>query len=146
MTARKPNTALLDATLAEVRKAARRKGSRDKPRWDQEQYRDRCGTAMCFAGWALALTGYKWALDVPAIQRIVDDGPYFLNEPTEYVVAKRGDVTQEECAGKRLASAHTAAARVLGISEVTADEMFRAENTLSDLTRMVRRIKTGELR
>ena len=49
------NVDLLDRTMAEVQRAARRKTRR----WDQSYWRKvtPCGTSMCFAGWALEFDG-----------------------------------------------------------------------------------------
>lgn len=49
------NVQLLQQTLAEVEKAAKRRGKRA---WHQAHYR--CHTGMCFAGHGVELAGLKW--------------------------------------------------------------------------------------
>lgn len=141
-----PNVALLDATLAEVRKAARRKKGE---RWDQEVYRstDECGTAMCFAGWALTLSGDTWATTI-----IPDaDEDLVLAKPADRTHAFRAESAcfdldlPKKLRDRLVVTADHAAAKRLGLSSTVADTLFHPDNTLPDLTRIVRQIKAGEL-
>lgn len=139
------NVELLDATLAEVERAAKRTGRR-KPRWWQAVYRTSspCGTAMCFAGHALTLAGDTWA-----DQEWRFGGEAVLARPQERATARRvlvhranSEVEQEV----RLVSARVAAKRRLGLSEKQADRLFAGGNSLADLRHYVHQIKAGELR
>lgn len=125
----KPNVELLDRTMAEVEKAARRK----RRTWDQGTYRrvTDCGTAMCFAGWALTLDGAKWA------DEVTDD-----HVDSWSVVARRGEpLDMRTSEGVRLAFAPVAAQKRLGLTDPEADHLFAGDNTLADLRRIVSEIK-----
>lgn len=89
--------------------------------WDQGAWgvqRPACGTAMCFAGHAIVMSGGKLIYDDPDSEGFRDAvGCRFPHRATEDI----GD----------------AAARVLGINNYDASDLFYYGNDLDDLTRRV---------
>lgn len=130
------NVKLLDATMAEVRKAARRKTGQV---WDQNHWRaplgdstGECGTAMCFAGWAAQLDGGRWLS---------------WREEWAWLRARKGETPEVVTPdGQPLVHVRERAERRLGLTEQEASELFSVRNTLSDLSRLVRDIKSGKTR
>lgn len=129
MTKPRPNVALLDATLAEVRRAARRK----RRRWYQGAWRKDtpCGTAMCFAGWAVTLDGAEWAPGEQGGVRVL-----LTARPGERVPGPERKVY-----GPGVVPVWTRARQVLGLTPQEADDLFFPTNSLRDLTAQVNKIK-----
>lgn len=61
----------------ELLKRVRKHIDRHPDKWDQYTYRDvyECGTVMCFAGWAVQLSGGRWIDDTDLIHADSRDGP-----------------------------------------------------------------------
>lgn len=111
------NTALLRRTLAHI--------EANPAEWYQPNWR--CGTGMCFAGWAVTLAGGKW------LTRPGEFGERFL-EPTD------GDPQQDISKmsdGRRGVHVQLRAVRILGLDEELADRLFCATNSLDDLREIV---------
>lgn len=115
------NVELLDATMAEVEKAARRKGTR-KPGFDQNVWRleDGCRTTMCFAGWALTVSGADWS---NLRSKVTGVGSRIFGV----------DVSKE-------------ASRRLGLTHYEAEHLFLTTGTLAEVRRAVALIKAGAFR
>jgi hypothetical protein len=95
--------------------------------WEQAVYR--CSTGMCFAGWACALAGGKWVSDAtdPAAE-------YLVPEPADH----EGDIsTFLRVDGTRGVRAERRAARLLGLTDEQADDLFSAGNNILDLREYV---------
>lgn len=110
------NTALLKQTLAHI--------EANPLTWEQTSFR--CGTGMCFAGWAAQLSGCTWLTNDP------DDmyGDFVIAEPDDEQVS-------DEVDGKQVIGVRFRAARVLGIDLDRAEELFEAHNELDDLRDLV---------
>lgn len=119
MTAPTPNVPLLRKTLEHI--------EHHPKEWNQAEWR--CGSGMCFAGWACTFDGGQWAFDAanPGVQGVQD---LLIAEPEDaafaWTVADRSVVHTEE-----------RAIRVLGLTDDQADALFAGSNTLDDLRRMV---------
>lgn len=87
-----------------------------------------CETAFCFAGWAATLEGGKWMTggELLAEQADIDWGT---------------SVYTEHYHGRNLVSAFDRAARLLGLTDDQADELFYSNNTIADLRQIVARFK-----
>jgi hypothetical protein len=127
-----PNVALLKQTLAHI--------EAHPETWKQEYFR--CGTGMCFAGWAAELHGAKWAYPAEA---------GWLR--SELITPK-----SEDGVGTEPIPIEGYAAKILGIEhtrryddedfEYDEDEdfdlgtipLFEARNSLDDLRRLVAEI------
>lgn len=116
-----PNVELLRRVLAHI--------EAHPEQWDQLSYRALvdCGTAYCFAGHVVGLTGGRWSAPIGAEDADDDDDEL---PPLEDCVDV-GDVIQ-----------HVSyyAQNQLGITSGQADELFSPGNTLDDLRRIVGRI------
>lgn len=111
-----PNAVLLKRTLAHI--------EAHKDEWDQDVYR--CGTGMCFAGWACQLAGGRWAFPADS-------------ERPQYLHAVQGDEPEAVhfIGGHRVIRAHVRARRILGLSHTQAYCLFDEDNDLRALRRMV---------
>lgn len=113
------NAELLDQTLQHI------KGN--QALWSQENWRTstECGTAYCFGGWVLALSGI----------------PVMLTESGQaYVPAESAPEGLENPWAKRRPHQFpcgAVAAHVLGLSAEQAWDLFHAENSLAELEEMV---------
>jgi hypothetical protein len=110
----------LDAVLAA--------GGAGRPGWNQQKWVDinTCGTAFCYAGWALHLTGWQAV-------RLKDEGtPDHLSE----VMVKDGRIL-------RWMEIGAAARDLLGLTNEEADALFAEENTIEDLKELVDSIVSG---
>lgn len=101
-----PNVELLDKTLAQI--------EAHPETWKQDDWR--CGTSMCFAGWASALAGGTFA----------DDGDCVVlpSGKTQFI----WDHAQQ----------------VLGLSDIQGDALFYGGNDMVALRAIVGRIKSGD--
>jgi hypothetical protein len=97
--------------------------SHDQTKW---AVRTECGTAGCFAGWAVMLDG-GWELDW-------FDGN-FVGQHTSF--AKRTG----HWAGDLI---HEAAREILELTPQEANVLFYAGNTIDDLGRMVKNLANGD--
>lgn len=91
--------------------------------WEQRTYR--CGTGMCFAGWASELAGGKWLTSDP-------DDDY-----AEYLLAEPGEPFAQERQGTLTVSVESRARRVLGLDEEQADDLFYGYNNRDDMRSIV---------
>lgn len=107
-----PNVKLLRTTLAHI--------EAEPEKWDQKDWR--CGTGMCFAGWAATLAGGKWAYGPDETGRDM-----LAAEPEDDELSRRLGTIQ----------AADRAQRLLGLNEWDADELFDGGNDLDDLRRIV---------
>jgi hypothetical protein len=107
-TATGPNHSLFVQVLAQI--------EREPQRWWQGGWRSTCGTAHCFAGWAVELTGAAWA------------NPQRGDIMVRYVKTDRGGYRE---VGR-------VACDRLGLlpSEAGPQRLFLAHNTLADLYRI----------
>lgn len=110
------NVTLLDQTLAHI--------EAHPGEWNQDFWR--CGTGMCFAGWACQLAGGQWAHLDPDNEDLAD-----------YLHAEPGD----EALPNELITAQERATRILGLTNHQAATLFAGSNTLGDLRRIVAEIK-----
>jgi hypothetical protein len=110
------NVALLKQTLAHI--------EAHPEEWDQTEFR--CGSGMCFAGWAAQLAGGRWYADNP------DEalGDALIAEPDD-------PWAFEARAGVRVVYAQLRAERVLGLDRKQANRLFAGSNRLPDLRRIV---------
>lgn len=76
--------------------------------WDQRMYVSECGTRFCFAGWTLRLSGYG----------ILEDGWGGLN------FCAPGDGDGSGVYGRRRVNPGLEAAKLLGLDDGRADEIF----------------------
>lgn len=86
--------------------------------WFQGAYR--CGTGMCFAGWAAQLAGGRWASG---------DG--------EGLIAEEGEDSYTCADGTKIVGAHSRGMRVLGLDDDQADELFDGTNDLDAIRQTV---------
>lgn len=107
-----PNVKLLRETLAHIEAEPRK--------WYQPDWR--CGTGMCFAGWAVTLAGGQWK-----------HGPDEAG--SDLLVVEPGDSEFDRRVGSTMAM--TRAQRLLGLTEDQADELFDGSNDLDNLRRIV---------
>ncbi|MGI5485194.1 hypothetical protein [Microtetraspora malaysiensis] len=97
--------------------------------WYQGAYR--CGTGMCFAGWACTFAGGVWAggpdewdgEDLIADEGDGDDASFLYED-------MNGNDVYGVSAGRR-------ARRLLGLTPEQATDLFDGHNTLDDLRRIV---------
>lgn len=122
------NVGLLQKTLAFI--------ERHPEHWDQRDWRqvadNRCGTAMCFAGWAAHLDGGRWISDpddslAEYLTPVADDRRRDIITPADHWLELPGSVIG---ADKR-------ATRILGITEEQAEVLFDEDNSLATLVRLV---------
>jgi hypothetical protein len=109
-----PNTALLRRTMSLVESATFR------GEWNQGHYRvprdgGGCGTALCFAGWAVIAAGAEFASD----------------DPSSWLYG----YVRDDLGGVWEIAAW--AAHALGLPVFAAGELFCAQNTLQDLRDIV---------
>lgn len=127
------NVDLLDKTLDHIHtlEAFREEGVEIGDRWNQGNWalQEECGTACCFAGWAVKLAGHRL---VTTGECTCGCGSY-SNE----LVVELPDGTTERVA--------EVAKRELGFAGDEI-ELFNSGNLLEDLDRIVGQIKAGELR
>jgi hypothetical protein len=124
------NTALLERVLAQIEAAP--------AQWDQGNYASQtdlangeCGTAYCFAGWAVALT-------YPAAKfAFTDTQSHWPTDRTATTVV----LNPAEFTGPAVIDA--VARDLLGISDKTAEVLFEGGNSLDDLRRMVADLVAG---
>jgi hypothetical protein len=87
--------------------------------WDQETFarKDACGTAYCVAGWAVVRAGYvpDWQSD--------EDGEFWA----DYVLKDEDEVR----------SIRRRAAKILGLDHQRPIPLFRGDNTLDDIRRII---------
>lgn len=110
------NVALLKQTLAHI--------EANPGEWHQPRYR--CGSGLCFAGWAVQLAGGQW---YTTADEVLSD--LLLAEPDEpgsYELAE-----SDVC----VVSADNRAERLLGLTEVQANRLFHEDNTRADLRLIV---------
>lgn len=134
-----PNIDLLYKTLdhIETLEAFRAEGVYLKDRWNQGtwaiQYRDSdgdlCGTACCFAGWAVHLAGDHFVNDVGCDMEGCD---------CDEIVAEAPDGNIEHIAER--------AQELLGLDWRERGRLFNGSNTLDQLREVVAQIKDGTLR
>lgn len=119
-----PNVDLLKRTLAYIEANERA--------WDQTVWRRKdpvCGTAMCFAGWAVTLAGDQWASEAVEATEIRGDDDSFL--------VKIGDDRVQEVDDR--------AAELLGLTYEQVDLLFFSLNDLDDIRLIVGEICEGAL-
>lgn len=82
-----------------------------------------CGTAMCFAGWAISLGGGRLVIPADSVDDVDADGVTFAEEAwhPDYGVGYVSEVAQY----------------LLGIDDDDADAMFEAYNEMEDLEKHV---------
>lgn len=111
----KPNVELLKRTLAHIEAHPKT--------WEQDRYR--CGTGMCFAGWAATLAGGRWVIEDLTDPPPSDEAEYMVAEPEE-----GGEAYGKVWAPER-------ARRVLGLTHLQASRLFAGQNHIDDLRRLV---------
>lgn len=128
-----PNVALLKQTLAHV--------EAHQADWNQRQWitpadereDPSCGTAYCFAGWAVALSGYK-------VERTGSVGIGQLPPEVVYRLDAEDNIYQSGYVGGLAAGCGHVAAVLLGIKALGSQDgehLFDGYNTLDDLRRIV---------
>lgn len=121
------NTALLDQVLDHI--------EAHPDTWRQGAWR--CATGMCFAGWAVQLTGGQWATDPTddpddLSDAVIADG----DDPAEDISLMPDGHTQ-------VVAAFLRARRKLGLRPGQATRLFAGRNTLEDLRRIVADLKAA---
>lgn len=113
-----PNTDLLRRTLTQI--------EAHPETWDQKNWgiETDCGTAYCFAGWAVVLS------DLPLDWDLEEDE--FENQR---VVANR--TSEDAPLGFRLRSIFHVAKQLLDLSMPQAEHLFHADNSLDELRSQV---------
>lgn len=121
-----PNVDLLNRTLAHI--------EANPDEWDQHTWRRKteCGTAMCFAGWAVTFSGGQWT--EPAVE-IPDPIGY---DRSHFLTAEPEDYADEAC--NAAIPVDDRACRVLGLTSKQADRLFWGGNTLADVREIVAEI------
>lgn len=100
---------LLDAVIAQI--------EANPQTWTQKSYR--CRTGMCVAGWVCEMTGGRWL-------HTLEESRYLsLLEPVD------GDSPDDISDGQVHAAER--AARLLGLDEDTADNLFDGGNSLAEI-------------
>jgi hypothetical protein len=108
--------------------------------WKQSTWR--CETGMCFAGWAVELTGRRWAFPTdPNTPFGTVNSCLVLAEPDDEDAWRHWKSPIETI---RVTSAGNVAARLLGLDEAEADTFFSAGNDLNQLRAYVRQYVAGE--
>ncbi len=100
-----------------------------------KQYTYRCDTGMCVAGWAVELTGGRWASPAGDVDN--DAG-------SDYVLAEHddhADVVFPTFDGLQVTTADERARRLLCLSEKQAEELFDSINRLPDILHFAERFK-----
>lgn len=123
------NAAALRETLAHIEALPNQAG------WIQGSYR--CESGMCFAGWRCHLSGGQWATG-PDDRRTVRFPDHELWFAASCLIAEPGDTYVADLDGVRVTTAHHRAARLLGLTEGQAAELFDGCNDLDDLRENVR--------
>lgn len=151
-----PNIALLDKVLDQIQLT---------DEWSQGDWRnvinynevrdekaDRCKTAMCFAGWAVELDGGKWLYSNKELARAIINNQTYrtdaLHATAEEIRAKTYYLTDHSLTDGQVpvVDAESRARSILGLTTIEADSLFRGENSLEDLKRIVGDIKSGASR
>lgn len=142
------NTEMLDKVLTTIKEIRE-----TKPKaWDQNVWRqivakeDRgesaCGTAMCFAGWAVALDpATKWVVTPSMIKSNRINPAYDGYE--DYVWALPGEAPEGYINARGIISVGTRAKAVLGISDEEAGHLFEGDNSITLLEAYVEALKKG---
>ncbi len=128
------NVPLLEQTLAQIEHVAAETPD-DGLGWDQTAWR--CQTGMCFAGWAITLTGGRWWLN-EVTEENEDDGAILY--------AEDGDENVFFEDGMRLVGARSRATRILGLDWEQASALFHPTNNLRVLRQMVSDLKAQAAR
>lgn len=105
--------------------------------WVQGAYR--CESGMCFAGWRCDLSGGRWAFPI-SDERDIRFPDEFQNWASSCLIAEPGDTYVAAFDGVRVTTAHHRAARLLGLTEDQAWELFDGLNDLDDLREIVGRL------
>lgn len=110
--------------------------------WEQEQWR--CGSGMCFAGWAATLAGREWATKNPdgdgAMNIVVKPGEFEYAGPEETYDPETGRTKT----GRLVESVPEVAQHDLGLTSEESDILFDGYNTRTGLRMMVDALKAGE--
>lgn len=116
------NTSLLRLTLAHIENNQQ---AWDQTAWAIRQYRDgeTCGTAYCFAGWAVQLAGHSIQFDDSYTP--IPEGP----DHQHGLATLRGT--------DQLEPIDTLAQHELGLNTDQAKQLFAENNRLTDLRRIV---------
>jgi len=129
-----PNIALLEATMAYI--------ETHPEEWNQETWR--CGSGMCFAGWAATLNGREWATKDAnaegAADIVVKPGEFPFAGP-EMVYDADADVYRRT--DRTVASVSVVAEHDLGLTEEQTDILFDGYNSRATLRTMVNALKEG---
>lgn len=131
------NVDLLDKTMDHIRQleAFKAEGLLMNEHWDQGTWgtqTETCGTAMCFAGWAVKLAGGNLVA-----RAVVAARPSPLSNGTDLVVLKDDGTVRE---------VDVVAVELLGLTDGEETDLFEADNDLEDLEVYVRHIKNGAYR
>jgi hypothetical protein len=112
-----PNVELAERVLARI--------EANPAQWNQGLWalRTACGTAYCFAGWAVKLA-------LPQAEFLFGRATYSDTQAVHAYVPEEGE-----------ASIQALAAEALGLGSEAADVLFWGENTLDDLRGYVRSLK-----
>lgn len=127
------NVALLAKTLDVVEEEAAKADRGEVCQWEQGEWR--CGTGMCFAGWAAHLDGAQWASEDPLSDHFDD----IVAEPGDHFSASQvwddaePGVTQVTPVSAR-------AQRVLGLTEDESEMLFSGGNGIEDIKYVIDKI------
>lgn len=103
--------------------------------WDQGSWR--CGSGMCFAGWAAMLTGAKWVY--PQDNLYVDE--YGETDNFENEMVEIPEELRETFDGKEALHVSYFAEKVLGIDSDQRGVLFFGSNTIRMIEAMLLAIK-----
>jgi hypothetical protein len=142
----------------------------NKKRWDQGMWRGlidpkarkkvmedpnatpACGTAMCFAGWAVSLDRGRWAVSDKTLFDLTvnyeENGEWDPRLAYEdKLIARKSEIEAgltDMDNGKHYISVEQRARNVLGLTQREANVLFSGDNNLSDLNALVKKLKKGE--
>lgn len=107
-----------------------------------------CGTAMCFAGWAVALSGSRFLWDnAPAAFShqahyctVPEESPMAIEPGDHWVYREIEDFDIELGEGERIAYISDTAMHLLDLTFKQANELFDSDNTLEEIEEIVKDI------
>lgn len=123
-----PNVPLLCKTLAHI--------EANPSEWAQESWR--CGSGMCFAGWAAELGGGAWHAGPDDYGELFDSTPRAVAMVADDEDDPEDLLTLDD--GTRVIHVRARASRILGLIAEEADWLFQAGNDLADLQDAVKQI------
>lgn len=126
------NVPLLRKTLEVVEQEAAKMDAGETCQWDQGEWR--CGTGMCFAGWAVHLDGGKWATE----ELFSDHFDDLVAEPEDRAPMTPWD--HVDFGVKAVTQVGERAQRILGLTNEEQQSLFAGINGIEDIRRVTSKI------